>query len=108
MFHGRDAVSKKQLHSAWMASRGFLIKLTEDSAPVVIDSVKHLEAFLLANSAQISNKKRGRSSDTDPSPSTSHTSKLRALNKRQPNPAPQTQTSDSASITMGTSAGEAL
>lgn len=79
-YHGRNAISNKLIHSCWVSSRGFLVKLDEDSKPSVIDSVQHLENFLKEN-GRVAQRKRDRSSEMDPSPSTSRASKMKATRR---------------------------
>lgn len=75
-YHGRMAIHKNQIHSCWVSSRGFLVRLDENSTPVPIADASKLEAFIASNKRS-STKKRVRSVDADPSPSSSRPSKLK-------------------------------
>lgn len=76
-FHGRNAISNGQIHSCWVSSSGFLVRLNADSAPVAIDNAQHLESFLKDN-GRTAHRKRYRSpvTVTDPSPTANRASKI--------------------------------
>lgn len=76
-FHGRNAMANKQIHSFWISSRGFLVKLNEDSNPIVVETAQQFDDFLKENGRAMQ-RKRDRSSDMDPSPSTSRATKIKA------------------------------
>lgn len=82
-YHGRNAISNGLLHSCWVSSRGFLVKLQGDSDPIVIEDVQHLENFL-KEQGRIVQRKRDRSYEMDPSPSNTHASKIKSTRRAQP------------------------
>lgn len=68
-FHGRQALYNRLIHSCWVSSNGFLVRLNENSNPIVINGVSEFDEFLKTN-GRIVQKKRERSMDSNPSPST--------------------------------------
>lgn len=77
-FRGREAISNKLIHSCWVASRGFLVKLNEDSEPVTIAGEAQLNEFLSTNK-RVVQRKRDRSADTEISPTSRQVAKLPSL-----------------------------
>lgn len=74
-YYGRGAIANKQIHSSWVSSRGFLVKLDEDSTPIPFQTVQQFEDFLKSNN-RVVKKKRERSFETDQSPHSFQPSKL--------------------------------
>lgn len=81
-YHGRNAISNGLIHSCWVSSRGFLVRLNGDSDPIVIDDVQHLDNFLKEH-GRVVQRKRDRSYEMDPSPSTAHASKIKSNRRAQ-------------------------
>lgn len=77
-FRGREAISSKLIHSCWVASRGFLVKLNDDSVPVTIATEAQLSEFLTTNKRVVP-KKRVRSVDAETSPELLQVAKIPSL-----------------------------
>lgn len=73
-FHGRQALYNRLIHSCWVSSNGFLVRLNENSNPVVINCVNEFDDFLKSND-RVVQKKRERSIDSNPSPSSTRAAK---------------------------------
>lgn len=96
-YHGRMAISGKQIHSCWMSSRGFLVKLNADSSPTVIKDQLQLSNFIDSNKKFVQ-KKRDRSATDGPSPTSLRASKIKSLQR----------TTHSDSLSQISSAAKAL
>lgn len=79
-FRGRDAAANKLIYSSWISNSGFLVKLDEDSSPILIANEAQFDSLLAANNRVIQ-KKRNRSADINPSPSSLRAAKQPALRK---------------------------
>lgn len=74
---GRIAVSNGLIHSSWLASRGFLVKVAADSNPVVVTNEKQLDD-LVGSDQRPALRKRDRSFDNETSPTLIRPNKLKA------------------------------
>lgn len=77
-FHGRQALYNRLIHSCWVSSNDFLVRLDEGSNPTVIHGVSEFDD-LLKSRGRVVQKKRERSMDSNPSPSATRAAKQQSL-----------------------------